>query len=303
MTSEYNLTRATDLGQVKSIDFANKFGNNINKLLEILGVTNKLPMSVGTNIKIYKYAIQESGDDQISEGDEIPLTKVIRAVVDTIELTFNKYRKATTIEAIQAHGFDLAVNKTDNELLRHTQKKIRTDFASTLSNAAGTGLDRTKKALKAKNLQGALAKGRAKLSTVLETDITPIAFVNPDDTAEHIANGLIVSNGSLFGMGLLTNFVGVKIIELSEVPKGEVWMTVSENLNVAYANPSGQISQAFNFATDETGFVGVLHDIQSNRLTSETVIMSAVKIFLENIDAVVKVKMKDDKDESTELPS
>lgn len=257
MTSEYNLTRATDLGQVKSIDFANKFGNNINKLLEILGVTNKLPMSVGTNIKIYKYAIQESGDDQISEGDEIPLTKVIRAVVDTIELTFNKYRKATTIEAIQAHGFDLAVNKTDNELLRHTQKKIRTDFASTLSNAAGTGLDRTKKALKAKNLQGALAKGRAKLSTVLETDITPIAFVNPDDTAEHIANGLIVSNGSLFGMGLLTNFVGVKIIELSEVPKGEVWMTVSENLNVAYANPSGQISQAFNFATDETGFVGV----------------------------------------------
>lgn len=145
MTSEYNLTRATDLGQVKSIDFANKFGNNINKLLEILGVTNKLPMSVGTNIKIYKYAIQESGDDQISEGDEIPLTKVIRTVVDTIELTFNKYRKATTIEAIQAHGFDLAVNKTDNELLRHTQKKIRTDFASTLSNAGGTGLDRTKK--------------------------------------------------------------------------------------------------------------------------------------------------------------
>lgn len=138
---------------------------------------------------------------------------------------------------------------------------------------------------------------------MLETDITPIAFVNPDDTAEHIANGLIVSNGSLFGMGLLTNFVGVKIIELSEVPKGEVWMTVSENLNVAYANPSGQISQAFNFATDETGFVGVLHDIQSNRLTSETVIMSAVKIFPENIDAVVKVKMKDDKDESTELPS
>ncbi|HCX9016530.1 TPA: capsid protein [Staphylococcus aureus] len=291
------------MGQVKSIDFANKFGNNINKLLEILGVTNKLPMSVGTNIKIYKYAIQESGDDQISEGDEIPLTKVIRTVVDTIELTFNKYRKATTIEAIQAHGFDLAVNKTDNELLRHTQKKIRTDFASTLSNAGGTGLDRTKKALKAKNLQGALAKGRAKLSTVLETDITPIAFVNPDDTAEHIANGLIVSNGSLFGMGLLTNFVGVKIIELSEVPKGEVWMTVSENLNVAYANPSGQISQAFNFATDETGFVGVLHDIQSNRLTSETVIMSAVKIFPENIDAVVKVKIKDDKDESKELPS
>ena len=130
---------------------------------------------------------------------------------------------------------------------------------------------------------------------MLDGAVTPIAFVNPDDTAEHIANGLIVSNGSLFGMGLLSDYVSVKVIELSDVPQGEVWMTVAENLNVAYANPNGELGRAFNFATDETGFVGVLHDIQSNRLTSETVLMSALKLFPENIDAVVKVKVKDDK--------
>ncbi|CDR26531.1 hypothetical protein [Staphylococcus schweitzeri] len=292
MTSEYNLTNASDLGQVKSIDFANKLGNNINKLLEVLGVTNKIPMNVGTNIKMYKFNVQEAGTNNIDEGDEIPLTKVTRELVNTIELRFSKYRKSTTAEAIQSHGFDIAVNKTDNELLRHVQKDIRTDFAQTLGNAAGTDYDTRKKALNAKNLQGALAKGRAKLSTVLEEDFTPIAFVNPDDTAEHVANGLIVSNGSLFGMGLLTNYVGVKVIELSDVPKGEIWMTVSENLNVGYANPKGELSRAFNFAVDETGFVGVLHDIQSNRLTSETTLMSAVKLFPENIDAVVKVKIK-----------
>lgn len=292
MTSEYNLTNASDLGQVKSIDFANKLGNNINKLLEVLGVTNKIPMNVGTNIKMYKFNVQEAGTNNIDEGDEIPLTKVTRELVNTIELRFSKYRKSTTAEAIQSHGFDIAVNKTDNELLRHVQKDIRTDFAQTLGNAAGTDYDIRKKALNAKNLQGALAKGRAKLSTVLEEDFTPIAFVNPDDTAEHVANGLIVSNGSLFGMGLLTNYVGVKVIELSDVPKGEIWMTVSENLNVGYANPKGELSRAFNFAVDETGFVGVLHDIQSNRLTSETTLMSAVKLFPENIDAVVKVKIK-----------
>ncbi|CDR65342.1 hypothetical protein [Staphylococcus schweitzeri] len=292
MTSEYNLTNASDLGQVKSIDFANKLGNNINKLLEVLGVTNKIPMNVGTNIKMYKFNVQEAGTNNIDEGDEIPLTKVTRELVNRIELRFSKYRKSTTAEAIQSHGFDIAVNKTDNELLRHVQKDIRTDFAQTLGSAAGTDYDIRKKALNAKNLQGALAKGRAKLSTVLEEDFTPIAFVNPDDTAEHVANGLIVSNGSLFGMGLLTNYVGVKVIELSDVPKGEIWMTVSENLNVGYANPKGELSRAFNFAVDETGFVGVLHDIQSNRLTSETTLMSAVKLFPENIDAVVKVKIK-----------
>ncbi|ENN62049.1 TPA: capsid protein [Staphylococcus aureus Sa_TPS3184] len=292
MTSEYNLTNTSSLGQVKSIDFANKLGNNINKLLEVLGVTNKIPMNVGTNIKMYKFNVQEASTSNVDEGDEIPLTKVTRELVNTIELTFSKYRKSTTAEAIQSHGFDIAVNKTDNELLRHVQKDIRNDFAQILGNAAGTDYDSRKKALNAKNLQGALAKGRAKLSTVLEEDFTPIAFVNPDDSAEHVANGLIVSNGSLFGMGLLTNYVGVKVIELSDVPKGEIWMTVSENLNVGYANPKGELSRAFNFAVDETGFVGVLHDIQSNRLTSETTLMSAVKLFPENIDAVVKVKIK-----------
>lgn len=281
-----------DLGQAKSIDFANRFSNNIVKLLEVLGVTNKLPMNVGSNIKMYKFSVEEAYTTTVNEGEEIPLTKVKRELVNTIELTYTKYRKATTLEAIQAHGFDLAVNNTDNELIRHYQKKIRTDFASVLSQAAGTAIDSSKKALTAKNLQGALAKGRAKLTTVIESDITPIAFVNPDDTAEHIANGLIVSNGSMFGMGLLTNYVGVRVIELSDVPAGEVWMTASENLNIAYANPNGEVGKAFSLVTDETGMVGVLHDIQANRLTAETVLTGAIQIFAENVDAVVKIKIK-----------
>lgn len=281
-----------DLGQAKSIDFANRFSNNIVKLLEVLGVTNKLPMNVGSNIKMYKFSVEEAYTTTVNEGEEIPLTKVKRELVNTIKLTYTKYRKATTLEAIQAHGFDLAVNNTDNELIRHYQKKIRTDFASVLSQAAGTAIDSSKKALTAKNLQGALAKGRAKLTTVIESDITPIAFVNPDDTAEHIANGLIVSNGSMFGMGLLTNYVGVRVIELSDVPAGEVWMTASENLNIAYANPNGEVGKAFNLVTDETGMVGVLHDIQANRLTAETVLTGAIQIFAENVDAVVKIKIK-----------
>ncbi len=281
-----------DLGQAKSIDFANRFSNNIVKLLEVLGVTNKLPMNVGSNIKMYKFSVEEAYTTTVNEGEEIPLTKVKRELVNTIELTYTKYRKATTLEAIQAHGFDLAVNNTDNELIRHYQKKIRTDFASVLSQAAGTAIDSSKKVLTAKNLQGALAKGRAKLTTVIESDITPIAFVNPDDTAEHIANGLIVSNGSMFGMGLLTNYVGVRVIELSDVPAGEVWMTASENLNIAYANPNGEVGKAFNLVTDETGMVGVLHDIQANRLTAETVLTGAIQIFAENVDAVVKIKIK-----------
>ncbi|MDN8823169.1 capsid protein, partial [Staphylococcus aureus] len=82
-----------------------------------LGVSNKLPMNIGSNIKLYKYRVTEASEQVVAEGDEIPLTQVTRELVKTIELTFSKYRKATSAEAIQAHGFDLAVNKTDTELL------------------------------------------------------------------------------------------------------------------------------------------------------------------------------------------
>ena len=251
-------------------------------------------MNVGSAIKQYRFKIVDSTapDGNVAEGDIIPLTKVEREQVKITELKFKKYRKSTSAEAIQSHGYDLAINRTDNELLRYVQKNFRKDFFNSLKSALDSA-DRTNKAaLTGKNLQGALAKGRANLSTLLDDEITPIALVNPNDVAEHIANGFINSNGAQFGLNLLTPYVGVRVIEFADVPAGEVWMTTAENLNVAFANPRGELSRAFAFATDETGFVGVLHDIQPERLTADTVFASAISMFPENIDAVVKVTIK-----------
>lgn len=295
MTVENNLIDVKALGEAKSIDFANKLGVGLNKLFQALNVTNKIPMNVGSVLKQYAFTVVDSTapNGVVAEGEEIPLTKVERKQVGITELTFKKYAKATSAEAIHAHGYDLAINRTDRELIRYTQKKFRADFFSTLK-AAIENESRTNdiKALTAENLQGALSKGRANLSVLLDDEVTPMAFVNPNDTAEHMAKGLINSNGAQFGMNLLTDYVGVKVIEFADVPKGEVWMTVSENLNAAYANPRGELSRAFDFATDETGFVGVLHDINSRRLTSETVLTHAVTLFPENVDAVIKVTIK-----------
>jgi len=294
MAAEPNLIDVKALGEAKSIDFANRMGIGLNKLFEALSITNKIPMNVGSAIKQYRFKIVDSTapDGNVAEGDIIPLTKVEREQVKITELKFKKYRKSTSAEAIQSHGYDLAINRTDNELLRYVQKNFRKDFFNSLKGALDSA-DRTNKAaLTGKNLQGALAKGRANLSTLLDDEITPIALVNPNDVAEHIANGFINSNGAQFGLNLLTPYVGVKVIEFADVPAGEVWMTTAENLNVAFANPRGELSRAFAFATDETGFVGVLHDIQPERLTADTVFASAISMFPENIDAVVKVTIK-----------
>lgn len=294
--AEPNLIDVEALGEAKSIDFANKMGERLNKLFTALGITNKIPMNVGSALKQYRFNVIESEapNGDVAEGEIIPLTKVERELVNITELEFRKFRKSTSAEAIQSHGYDLAINRTDAELIRYVQKKFRTDFFSTIEDAVNNP-DRTNdEELSGKNLQGALSRGRANLSVLLDDEVTPIALVNPNDVAGHLADGFINSNGAQFGLNLLTPYVGVQVIEFADVPQGTVYMTTAENLNVAYANPQGELGRAFNFATDQTGFVGVLHDIQSNRLTADTVFASAISMFPENVDAVVSVEITGD---------
>ncbi len=254
-------------------------------------------MNVGSVLKQYRFKVEDSEkpNGDVAEGEVIPLTKVTREQVDITELQFVKYRKSTSAEAIQAHGYDLESNRTDNEMIKYVQKKFRAKFFGSLKAALDNPQRTNDINLKAKNLQSALSIGSANLSVLLVDEITPIAFVNPNDTVEYLANGFINSTGAQFGINLLTPYIGVKIVEFADIPEGEVWMTVAEYLNVAYANPRGELSRAFDFATDATGFVGVLHDIQPQRLTSDTIYVSATEMFPENIDAVIKVKIQEAK--------
>lgn len=305
MAVENNLIDVQALGEAKSIDFANKMGERLNKLFEALGITNKIPMNVGSALKQYRFKVidSEAPNGDVAEGEIIPLTKVERELVKITELEFRKFRKSTSAEAIQSHGYDLAINRTDAELIRYVQKKFRGDFFGTIEDALNSDERTNTEALSAKNLQGALARGRANLSTLLDDEVTPIALVNPNDVAGYLADGFINSTGSQFGLTLLTPYVGAQVIEFADVPQGTVYMTTAENLNVAYANPQGEMSRAFNFASDQTGFVGVIHDIQPQRLTADTVYASAISMFPENIDAVVKVSIEDNTTDGGDTPT
>ncbi|MEB7753292.1 capsid protein [Staphylococcus pseudoxylosus] len=305
MAVENNLIDVEALGEAKSIDFANKMGERLNKLFEALGITNKIPMNVGSALKQYRFNVVESEapNGDVEEGEIIPLTKVERELVKITELEFRKFRKSTSAEAIQSHGYDLAINRTDAELIRYVQKKFRTDFFNSIEDAVNN-TDRTNtEELAAKNLQGALSRGRANLSVLLDDEVTPIALVNPNDVAGYLADGFINSTGSRFGLNLLTPYVGAQVIEFADVPQGTVYMTTAENLNVAYANPQGEMSRAFNFASDQTGFVGVIHDIQPQRLTADTVYASAISMFPENVDAVIAVDISDEQADGGSTPS
>ena len=54
--AETKLATMNDLGEIKSIDFVNKFSKNINDLLRLLGVTRRQELTNDLKIQTYKWA-------------------------------------------------------------------------------------------------------------------------------------------------------------------------------------------------------------------------------------------------------
>lgn len=286
--AEPGLTDTEALGESISIDFTSRFGSNLKKFMEALSITRRLPMGVGT--ALHKYAMDVDGsqnnDGVVAEGDIIPLTKVTRRKIDIIELDFKKYRKSTPVEAIQAHGYDLAVTQTNDAFLKYIQNNIKNAFYADLM-ASAEHADRTNnEVVESKNLQGVLAFLRANLETVADDDVTMLALVNPKDAAQHLADGTLNSLGAIFGMNILQDYTGTVVMTNSVVPQGKVFATVAENIVVPYVDVAGETSQAFDFTKDELGFIGVLNDLEPKRLTADTIAMHGIKLFADNVDLV-----------------
>lgn len=285
MATEPNVTKTGDLAIAHSIDFANKFEGGITKLLEALGVTRKLPVAEGTTIKTYKSkATLENGT--VAEGDIIPLSKVVSEPDKVYEIPFKKWRKSITIEAIQRHGFSQAVAQTDEKMLREIQKGIRGGFFDFL--ATGTG------AVTGIGLQGALAQAWGAVQTIFEDDgVNTLCFVNPLDVANYIGSANVTVQ-TVFGMTFITGFTGVTLITNTNVPKGKIFATAPDNVVLAYVPvTNSEMAKAFAFTTDESGYVGITHDKASDRLTYETVVVSPMLLFAENLAGVVVVTIDD----------
>ena len=279
MAAENNLTEK--FAKAQSIDFVEQFGKSIKKLLEMLKIERRMTLPVGATIKTYSSKVTLDGT-KVAKGDIIPLSKVETTEGDPIELAWDKKRKAVAIEDIQAYGFEQAVSKTDTELLRELQKEIKKNFfvqlAKGTTSVSGVGL------------QGAMAKAWGGVAGKFEDDdVTTIAFVNPTDVADYLATAQITVQ-TAFGLRYVENFLGVDVAIMStSVPAKTLYATASDNLCLAQANMAGsEIAKAFDFTTDETGIIGVTHDVNKQRLTAETVTASATVLFAERLDGIVK---------------
>ena len=285
MAAEQNLITKNQMAKVREVDFVSQFThNNLNKFMEVLGVTRKIPMMEGSTMYVYSTSgTLQSG--AVAEGDVIPLSQYTTTKTAVGDITLKKWRKAVSAEAIKKSGYDASVAETDAALMRDVQAGIRADLFSFLngsisgsSTATGTGL------------QAALAAAWGQLQVKFEDDTAEaVYFVNPLDIADYLAMANITVQ-TVFGMNYVENFLGLgTVIMTSRVTKGTFIATAKQNLVLYYLTMNGDVAQAFNLTADETGYVGIKSGYQNEeRAQIESLVMSGVQFLVEYAAGVVK---------------
>lgn len=285
MAAETNVITSTELKRVREVDFVQQFTHNsLDKLIEVLGVTRKIPMMEGTTMYMYTTS-GTLATGVVPEGDIIPLSKYEQTKKAIGEIKLNKHRKAVTAEAIKKSGLQTALVETDMALLRDVQKDIRKSFFTFLngsiddsSTATGTGL------------QAALANAWGQLQIKFEDDTAEaVYFVNPTDMAEYLG-GANITMQTAFGMNYIENFLGLgTVIMTSQVTAGSFIATAKENIVMYYLTMGGDVATAFDLTTDETGYVGIKSGYQNEeRAQIETLVMDGVNFFVEYGAGVIK---------------
>ena len=284
MAEERTVT-AADLKKIREVDFVQQFTHNsLNKLIEVLGVTRKIPMMEGTTMYYYKMTgtLQNGA---VAEGEVIPLSKIEQEKIPVGEITLKKWRKAVTAEAIKKSGYTVAVNDTDKKLLSLVQNGVRTDLFDFL-NGTITGAT----VVTGAGLQKALANAWGQLQVLFEDDTAEaVYFVNPLDIAEYIGNASITVQ-TAFGMNYIENFLGLgTVIMASRITQGTFLATAKENFIMYYLTMNGDIANAFALTADELGYIGIKSGYQNEeRAQIESLVMDGIQFLVEYAAGVVK---------------
>lgn len=290
MAAEQNLITTDEMKKVREVDFVNQFTHtSLAKLLEVLGVTRKIPMMEGTTMYVYSTTgTLQSG--VVDEGDVIPLSQYETTKTPVGEITLKKWRKAVSAEAIKKSGYNDSVVATDTALLRDVQAGIRADLFSFL-NGTITGST----AVTGNGLQEALANAWAQLQIKFEDDTAEaVYFVNPQDVAPYLAKANITTQ-TAFGMNYVEDFLGLgTVIMSSRITKGEFVATAKENLIMYYLTMNGDVANAFSLTADELGYIGIKSGYQNEeRAQIESLVMSGIDILVEYAAGVIKGEIDD----------
>lgn len=284
-SAETRLITQSQMSKAREIDFVNLFTHeSLAKLVEVLGVTRKIPMQEGTTMYVYTTSgTLQSGS--VSEGAVIPLSQYQRDKSAVGSITLKKWRKAVSAEAIMKSGYDEAVRATDAALLKDVQKEVRAAFFTLINGAIANSTS-----VSEETVQAALAEAWGQLQVKFEDDTAEaVYFLNPLDVADYLKTATI-SVQTAFGFNYVEDFLGLGTVILSSrVTQGTFFATAKENIVLYYLTMGGDIASKFDLTTDELGYIGIKTDIPTEqRAQLETLVMSGIQFFVEYAQGVVK---------------
>lgn len=287
MAAKANLIMTNDI-QVKAreIDFVTRFERNWEHLREILGIMRPIKKTPGAVLKS-KYAEGILQNGNVGEGEEIPYSKFVVKEKPYAEMTIEKYAKAVSIEAIKDHGYENAVQMTDDEFLFQLQTNVTERFYNYLKTGTLTFTEITFQ------MALAMAKGRVenKFKQMHRNVTGVVGFVNILDVYEYIGAAEI-SIQNQFGFQYVKNFLGFNTIFLlsdSEIPRGTVIATPVENIVLYYVDPNeSDFARAGLVYTvsGETNLIGFHTQGNYHTAVSESFAIMGLTLFAEYIDAV-----------------
>ena len=290
MPAKTNLIMTNDIHvTAREIDFVTRFERNWQHLRDILGIMRPIKKQPGAVLKS-KYAEGTLQSGLVGEGEEIPYSKFTVKEKTYAEMTIEKYAKAVSIEAIKDHGYENAVQMTDDEFLFQLQTDVTGRFYDYLKTGTLTSTETTFQ------MALAMAKGRVenKFKQMHRNVTGVVGFVNILDVYEYLGAAEITIQNQ-FGFQYMKDFMGFNTIFLlsdSEIPRGQVIATPVENIVLYYVDPNeSDFARAGLVYTvsGETNLIGFHTQGNYHTAVSEAFAVMGLTLFAEYIDAIAVI--------------
>lgn len=287
MAAKANLIMSNDIQvTAREIDFVTRFERNWEHLREILGIMRPIKKTPGAVLKS-KYAEGTLQNGNVGEGEEIPYSKFVVKEKPYAEMSIEKYAKAVSIEAIKDHGYENAVQMTDDEFLFQLQTNVTERFYNYLKTGTLSFTETTFQ------MALAMAKGRVenKFKQMHRNVTGVVGFINILDVYEYIGAADITIQNQ-FGFQYMKDFLGFNTIFLlsdSEIPRGTVIATPVENIVLYYVDPNeSDFARAGLVYTvsGETNLIGFHTQGNYHTAVSEAFAIMGLTLFAEYIDAI-----------------
>ena len=288
MAAKENLIVTTDITvNPREIDFVTRFQRNWQHLRDIMGIMRPIRMQPGTTLKS-KYAEGTLQSGTVAEGEEIPYSKFTVKEKTYADITVEKFAKAVSLEAIKKYGYDVAVQKTDDEFLYDLTALVTDKFYKFLNTGTLKGTPKT--------FQMALAHAKGavenKFKTMHRTVTGVVGFVNVMDVYDYLGNANITVQNQ-FGFQYIKDFMGYNTIFLlsdSEIAKGKVIATPVDNIVMYYVDPAdsefARAGLVYRTAGEASNLIGFHTQANYSTATSESYAIMGVTLFAEYLDGI-----------------